>query len=473
MQVRTVRASSVKEAMEQIKDELGSDAVLLHTKKYREGGVLGGAEMIEVTAAVDETQARVPHTPSVYVPPAAPILPSNVLNQYRMNEQAAHDAPMAMPARSVMPAYDSYAGETPAYMTHEMPAYAADGYVSPAPPAFSQAPPTAPIPPASLSVPQGQETPAASVYAPEVMPPVMQGLDEPVEDAPTDGSAERIRLLEDELAQMKTMLASMMAANQPKEIVSIQDTLRRQDVRAELCEDLASKVPVADVNLDSLDPRATGVLSGYLAQVMKFTDGLRVGERGSRVVAFIGTTGVGKTTTLAKVAAHFVLEQNLKGALITADTYRISAVEQLKKYAEILGLPVEVVYSAADLRKAIARHRSKDFILVDTAGRSQYNEFQMDELKELLAAHPRMEKHLVVSATTKEEDVGEIMTRFSACKPDRIIFTKTDETRTIGMVVNLLANGQLPLSFLSNGQSVPDDIIPATPERLAELLLRK
>ena len=468
MQVRTVRASSVKEAMEQIKDELGSDAVLLHTKKYREGGVLGGAEMIEVTAAVDETQARVPHAPSAYVPPAAPILPSNVLNQYRMNEQVPYDT--AMPARSAMPAYDSYAGESPAYSAHEMPAYAADGYVPTAP---SVPPQTAAIPPVPPSAPQVQETPAASLYASEPVSPVVQGLDEPAEDVPTDGSAERIRLLEDELAQMKTMLASMMAANQPKEIVSIQDTLRRQDVREELCKDLASKVPVADVNLDSLDPRAASVLSGYLAQVMKFTDGLHVGAHGSRVVAFIGTTGVGKTTTLAKVAAHFVLEQNLKGALITADTYRISAVEQLKKYAEILGLPVEVVYSAADLRKAIARHRSKDFILVDTAGRSQYNEFQMDELKELLAAHPRMEKHLVVSATTKEEDVGEIMARFSACKPDRIIFTKTDETRTVGMVVNLLAGGSLPLSFLSNGQSVPDDIIPATAERLAELLLRK
>ena len=182
---------------------------------------------------------------------------------------------------------------------------------------------------------------------------------------------------------------------------------------------------------------------------------------------------MGKTTTLAKVAAHFVLEQNLKGALITADTYRISAVEQLKKYAEILGLPVEVVYSAADLKKAIARHRSKDFILVDTAGRSQYNEFQMDELKDLLTAHSRMEKHLVVSATTKEADVAEIMKRFSVCKPDRIIFTKTDETRTIGMVLNLLAGSELPLSFLSNGQSVPDDIIPATAERFAELLLRE
>ena len=455
MQVKTVRASSVKEAMEQIKDELGSDAVLLHTKKYREGGVLGGAEMIEVTAAVDETQARVPRAPSVYVPPAEPILPSNVLNQYRMSAPAPQEgAATALPARGVLPSYDtsSYGTELPTqqpYTGQEEAARLVETY-----------------PPPSAAAPQ--TLPSYEAMAP-THPPMAPAAEE-VED---DGSAERIRLLEDELAQMKTMLASMMAANQPKEVVTIQDTLRRQEVREDLCEDLSSKVSVADVNLDSLDPRAADVLSGYLSQVMKFTDGLHLGNRGSRVVAFIGTTGVGKTTTLAKVAAHFVLEQNLKGALITADTYRISAVEQLKKYAEILGLPVEVVYSAADLRKAIARHRSKDFILVDTAGRSQYNEFQMEELKELLAAHPRMEKHLVISATTKEADAAEIMQRFSACKPDRIIFTKTDETCAVGMVLNLLAGKELPLSFLSNGQSVPDDIIPATADRLAELLLRK
>ena len=462
MQVRTVRASSVKEAMEQIKDELGSDAVLLHTKKYREGGVLGGAEMIEVTAAVDETQARVPHVPSAYVPPAAPILPSNVLNQYRMAGTPAEGA-APMPPQG-MQAYETYGGKlgAEAYAAPAASVYPAEVYAAAAPTAAP-----APVPPT---------TPVYEA-APEAVPPVPAAAESDAAEAPAaqedERAAERIRLLEDELAQMKTMLASMMAANQPKETISIQDALRRQDVRAELCEELSGKIPVADVNLDSLDPRAARVLSGYLAQVMQFTDGLKVGTHGSRVVAFIGTTGVGKTTTLAKVAAHFVLEQNLKGALITADTYRISAVEQLKKYAEILGLPVEVVYSAADLRKAIARHRSKDFVLVDTAGRSQYNELQMDELKELLAAHPRMEKHLVVSATTKEEDAAEIMKRFSVCKPDRMIFTKMDETRTIGMVLNLLAGGELPLSFLSNGQSVPDDIIPATADRLAELLLRR
>ncbi|EFR40798.1 flagellar biosynthesis protein FlhF [Selenomonas sp. oral taxon 137 str. F0430] len=472
MQVKTVRASSVKEAMEQIKDELGSDAVLLHTKKYREGGMLGGAEMIEVTAAVDETQSRVPRSAAAYTPPPAPILPTNAAERYRMNEEAFAGGTVGVAPAAVPQGYDTYA---PAYQSRES-MYAADGYGTAAAMNLQSPAAAAPVQQTAPLQPQSVEQSAPPSYTQHVSSPATQP--EPIaephaEHEEDDASAARIRLLEDELAQMKTMLAAMMAASQPKEIVSIRDALKRQDVRKELREELAAKVPVADINLDSLSPRAKEVLAGYLSQVMKFTDGLRLGAHGSRVVAFIGTTGVGKTTTLAKVAAHFVLEQNLKGALITADTYRISAVEQLKKYAEILGLPVEVVYSAADLKKAIARHRSKDFILVDTAGRSQYNDFQMDELKQLLAAHPRMEKHLVVSATTKEQDAAEIMARFSACKPDRIIFTKTDETRSVGVVLNLLAGKELPLSFLSNGQSVPDDIIPATAQRLAELLLRE
>ena len=471
MQVKTVRASSVKEAMEQIKDELGSDAVLLHTKKYREGGMLGGAEMIEVTAAVDETQSRVPRSAAAYTPPPAPILPTNAAERYRMNEEAFAGGTVGVAPAAVPQGYDTYA---PAYQSRES-MYAADGYGTAAAMNLQSPAAAAPVQQTAPLQPQSVEQSAPPSYTQHVSSPATQP--EPIaephaEHEEDDASAARIRLLEDELAQMKTMLAAM-AASQPKEIVSIRDALKRQDVRKELREELAAKVPVADINLDSLSPRAKEVLAGYLSQVMKFTDGLRLGAHGSRVVAFIGTTGVGKTTTLAKVAAHFVLEQNLKGALITADTYRISAVEQLKKYAEILGLPVEVVYSAADLKKAIARHRSKDFILVDTAGRSQYNDFQMDELKQLLAAHPRMEKHLVVSATTKEQDAAEIMARFSACKPDRIIFTKTDETRSVGVVLNLLAGKELPLSFLSNGQSVPDDIIPATAQRLAELLLRE
>ena len=182
---------------------------------------------------------------------------------------------------------------------------------------------------------------------------------------------------------------------------------------------------------------------------------------------------MGKTTTLAKIAARFVLEKNIRAALITADTYRISAVEQLKTYSDIIGLPLEIVYTPEELKVAIHKHRDKDLILIDTAGRSQHNDYQMKELQDFLAVDSRIEKHLVMSATTKNRDVADILQKFSVCEPGRVIFTKTDETSSLGLIVNLLADKDISLSFMTNGQSVPDDIIPATADKLAALLLRE
>ena len=112
-------------------------------------------------------------------------------------------------------------------------------------------------------------------------------------------------------------------------------------------------------------------------------------------------------------------------------------------------------------------------MLIDTAGRSQHNEFQMKELVDFLAANPHIERHLVMSATTKDRDAADILEKFSVCAPDRVIFTKTDETASVGMLLNLLYGKELALSFLTNGQSVPDDIVPATPAALADVLLRE
>ena len=206
---------------------------------------------------------------------------------------------------------------------------------------------------------------------------------------------------------------------------------------------------------------------------MRCAKGINLRGRKPRTVALIGPTGVGKTTTLAKIAARFVLEQNVDAALITADTYRISAVEQLKTYSDIIGIPLTIVYTPDELRVALHKYADKDLILVDTAGRSQHNAYQMQELQEFLQAAPHIEKHLVLSATTKQQDAKDILTKFAACKPDRVIFTKTDETSSVGLIPNLLYEQDIALSFLTNGQSVPDDIVPATPEALAELLLRE
>ena len=119
------------------------------------------------------------------------------------------------------------------------------------------------------------------------------------------------------------------------------------------------------------------------------------------------------------------------------------------------------------------KHRDKDLILIDTAGRSQHNEFQMQELQDFLAVNQHIEKHLVMSATTKKRDAVDILAKFAVCKPDSVIFTKTDETSSLGLIPNLLVNKDISLSFLTNGQSVPDDIVPASAKELTELLLRE
>ena len=286
-------------------------------------------------------------------------------------------------------------------------------------------------------------------------------------------SEEKIKRLEDEIAQMKAMLAKVLGRDITRGMMSLHEALRQQEVSEEILNDMAVTAGAGETLADSQSPEAKATLLNYLQTHMLFSEGIKLNRHGVRIAALLGTTGVGKTTTLAKIAAKFVLEQQVTAALITADTYRISAVEQLRTYSDILGLPLEIVYSPSELSKAIVKHRTKDLILIDTAGRSQYNEFQMKELQDLLSINQRIEKNLVLSVTTKQSDAKDIIERFSVCEPDKIIFTKTDETSTLGSIMNLLLKQQrLSLSYLSNGQSVPDDIIAATPEALTDLLLR-
>ena len=293
----------------------------------------------------------------------------------------------------------------------------------------------------------------------------------PSEDSPE--SQDKIKKLENEIAQMKALLAQVMGKDNKQGSISLHEALRRQEVNEDILNSMAAQAEAGETLADSQSREAKSTLVKFLNENINFSEGIKLNRHGVRIAALLGTTGVGKTTTLAKIAAKFVLEQGISAALITADTYRISAVEQLRTYSDILGLPLEIVYSPAELSKAINKHRNKDLILIDTAGRSQHNEYQMKELQEFLRANQRIEKHIVLSTTTKSSDANDILEKFSVCEPDKIIFTKTDETASLGLLVNLLFKQKLSLSYLTNGQSVPDDIIPASAEVLADLLLRK
>src|SRR6185312_11526292 len=190
-----------------------------------------------------------------------------------------------------------------------------------------------------------------------------------------------------------------------------------------------------------------------------------------RVVALVGPTGVGKTTTVAKLAANFKLVHGLHPGLVTVDTYRIAAVEQLRTYAEIIDLPLAVANSPAEMPRAIAELGDVDVVLIDTAGRSPRDEVKIRELASFLAAARPDEVHLVLSAVAGERSLRSAVERFAAVRADRLILTKLDEADGLGAVLAVLGQANRPVSYITTGQAVPDDIEPADRGRLAKLIL--
>ncbi len=191
-----------------------------------------------------------------------------------------------------------------------------------------------------------------------------------------------------------------------------------------------------------------------------------------RVIAFIGPTGVGKTTTIAKLAARFSLDEGKRVGLITADTYRIAAVQQLKTYSDILNIPLYVVYNREELKETIKQKlQYHDLILVDTAGSSWNDKIQLGRLKQIINLDLINEVQLIMSMNTKSTDVSMIIDRFSILKPDKILLTKLDETMTFGELVNIKSEYNFPYSYITFGQDVPDDIDIAAPDTLVRYLM--
>ncbi len=199
-------------------------------------------------------------------------------------------------------------------------------------------------------------------------------------------------------------------------------------------------------------------------------------ENKTKVVYFVGPTGVGKTTTIAKLASYFKLQKNLRVAMITSDTYRIAAVEQLRTYANILDAPLTVVYTIEEFNEAIKSYADYDMIFVDTAGRSQKNTEQCNEIFRLidegrLGENMEKEIYLVLSAATKYKDLLKICDVFGHLKDYKLIFTKLDETYSLGNILNVKLNTGAPLSYVTSGQVVPDDISTIDAQKIARSLL--
>ncbi len=230
----------------------------------------------------------------------------------------------------------------------------------------------------------------------------------------------------------------------------------------------------AQLNLDPEDRGQRTALTkavGNVARGLIRTDALCDGMPAKRVVAFVGPTGVGKTTAAAKLGAHLALEKKKKVALLTTDIFRIGAVEQLKTYAGLMGLPFRVVAEAADLPQAIQEYSQRDYVLIDTAGRSPRDLGQVQDLMEFLHESTQIERHLVLSATSKTLDMREIIDRFGVCNPDRLLFTKLDETSTFGPIFNELVRTQKPMSYIADGQRVPEDLHALRGDQIVDIVL--
>ena len=566
MQIKVFKAGNMKDAMAAMKAELGDEAVILHSKKYKEGGLLGigSREVVEITAAVEENSL-----PKKAELPRPTVAPNSVVTRYKTegteaaiknlelgmrNEESAPVEESQAVEENLQPAEESQPVEENPQPVEESQAVEGNPQsveelqsVEDNPQPAEESKPVEDNPqPVEESQPIEDNPQLAKESKPvednpqpvEKSQPVVDNLQPAKESKPAEESAqqntvfteeqmaqtqamimaqfnqmqmiqqaaiaqaqaqaveqirlqqeqsqqnivqpvansqneEKIKHLEEEIAQMKALLAEVLGRAPTKGIVTLHEALKSQEVEDELLTEMAAQANAGDTLVDVHTPTAKTTLTRYLNEHVKFVDGVKLNRHGVRIVALLGTTGVGKTTTLAKIAAKFVLEQRTNVALITADTYRISAVEQLKTYSDILELPLEIVYNPAELASAIERHRDKDLILIDTAGRSQHNEYQMRELEEFLRINPRIEKHLVISATTKFTDARHIMNKFAQIEPDKVIFTKIDETASLGMIINLLHDRKYSLSYITTGQSVPDDIERASADLLASLLLKK
>jgi len=414
------------EALALVKNDLGPRAVVLHTRTYKRGGVLGlGAKpVVEVTAADGRQIGQRKRQEATRSPRA------QALRQAR-----ASNVTVATPAQQ------QTAGDL-IRRTYQ----AARAEFEPAPTAS----------PAVVDRPAVVATPRP------------------------DRSIEQEQLMGRELAAVRD-LVQQVVANQhkaqavaeapelPDPLVEHYTTLIQQEVACELAHELVRKIDpqtVEDV------PQA---LRDEVAKMLPTDDsaGALVAppEGGPRVIALVGPTGVGKTTTVAKLAATFKLKQNKRVGLITADTYRIAAVDQLRTYAGIIGLPLEVVANPEELREAMVRLADCDVIILDTAGRSQRDAGRLDELAQLVAAAKPHETHLVLSSTASQRVLLEIIERFSQIKTDRILFTKLDEAVTCGVLLNVVRQVKKPLSYITTGQEVPHQIEAGCSKRLAEMVL--
>ncbi|RYG73856.1 flagellar biosynthesis protein FlhF [Lentibacillus lipolyticus] len=277
-----------------------------------------------------------------------------------------------------------------------------------------------------------------------------------------------------EIRQLKKMVKeqSMQQANYPTDYQEVYDHLLEQETDADLAKEVMDHV-LEKHRKTEITPEYEAIVRDTKREVerrlgMVSYDGITAS---AKVIQFVGPTGVGKTTTIAKLAASSVLTYKKRVALITADTYRIAAVDQLKTYANILNVPLEIAYNAGDYQAALRKFADYDLVLVDTAGRNFRDGQYVRELQQIVRYQETAEMFLVLSLTAKPADIMDIYDQFAHLPIKEVIFTKADETQQFGSMLNIALKKATGIAFITNGQDVPDDIIDPSPKNISEYIM--
>ncbi|MDL4840080.1 flagellar biosynthesis protein FlhF [Aquibacillus rhizosphaerae] len=248
------------------------------------------------------------------------------------------------------------------------------------------------------------------------------------------------------------------------------DLLVEKEVKVELAKDLVKAVLEENKDKEITYEQVKKQLSLGIASRLHSSDFSGIDYR-KKFVHLVGPTGVGKTTTIAKIAANSMLKDGKKVALITTDTYRIAAIEQLKTYSKILDIPLEIAYTIDDYRKAREKFNEYDLVLVDTAGRNFRDSKYIKELGKVVDLNHDLDTYLVLSLTTKSSDLEDIYRQFENIPIKQLIFTKKDETNTYGSILNLSLTNEIGIAYITNGQDVPDDIKGSSVQEICEMIV--
>ncbi|MDR9503511.1 flagellar biosynthesis protein FlhF [Brevibacillus agri] len=446
MRVKRYIVDSMPEAMEKIRLDLGIDAVILNSKSIKTGGLFGmfGKQKIEVIAAVDEKATERESAPVADEHRSKDVFSTGqtgtytAQQAYRRANQAKEAAERAMPQRSE---------------------------------------PRTPDNPASA--------PAAVATRAEAAQPASRQREVAVKEAPAEQAKESAAApsstthdaLANEVRDMRQMFQKLLVNDLSQQLPPAVQEVRSRLVRQETAEEVTAEIirklmeqaqPQGGWSEETAFRETRKIIASMLAPYAPKSAGI---PRNVQFAFFFGPTGVGKTTTIAKLAASSMLKEKRRIGFITADTYRMAAVEQLKTYANIWNVPLEVVFSPKEMAPAMERLSDCDLIFVDTAGRNFRNDEYVQGIRELVEHGKNSVNYLVLSLGSKYNDMKTIVENFAEVPAKQVIFTKADETNSYGSILNICYESKLALSYFTTGQNVPDDIVAASPELAATMIM--